>query len=55
MVKSNGKVKGSDKQLLWRIHHWAGLYAGILIGILSLTGALAVFIPEIDALILKHY
>jgi uncharacterized iron-regulated membrane protein len=51
---SNGKVKGNGKPLLWRIHHWAGLYAGILIGILSLTGALAVFIPEIDTLILKH-
>lgn len=50
----NGKAKRNDKQLLWRIHHWAGLYAGIVIGMLSLTGALAVFIPEIDALILKH-
>lgn len=48
------KPKRNDKKLLWKIHHWAGLYAGILIGILSLTGALAVFIPEIDALILKH-
>lgn len=44
-----------NTKLLWRIHHWAGLYAGILIGVLSLTGALAVFIPEIDALIQKHY
>ena len=52
--KENIKVKRNDKRLLWRIHHWAGLYAGILIGVLSLTGALAVFIPEIDALILKH-
>lgn len=51
----NGKGKKSDKKLLWRIHHWSGLYAGILIGILSLTGALAVFIPEIDGLVLKHY
>lgn len=50
----NGKDKRNDKKLLWRIHHWAGLYAGILIGLLSLTGALAVFIPEIDTLILKH-
>jgi uncharacterized iron-regulated membrane protein len=52
---SQGKVKRNDKQLLWRIHHWAGLYAGIVIGILSLTGALAVFIPEIDALIVKYH
>lgn len=51
----NGKGKRNDKKLLWRIHHWAGLYAGILIGVLSLTGALAVFIPEIDALVVKHH
>lgn len=55
MATQNGKAKRSDKQLLWRIHHWAGLYAGILIGLLSLTGALAVFIPEIDALIVRHH
>lgn len=54
MLTRNGKAKRNDKQLLWKIHHWAGLYAGILIGILSLTGALAVFIPEIDGLVLKH-
>lgn len=41
---------------MWCIHHWAGLYTGILIGILSLTGAVAVFIPEIDAFIKRaHY
>lgn len=53
----NGKKNGkrNDKRLLWRIHHLAGLYAGILIGLLSLTGALAVFIPEIDGLVLKYY
>lgn len=51
----NGKGKRNNKRLLWRIHHWAGLYAGILIGLLSLTGALAVFIPEIDAFVLKHH
>lgn len=44
-----------NQRVLWRIHHWAGLYTGILIGVLSLTGALAVFIPEIDLLIQKHY
>lgn len=54
MTMRNGKAKKNDKQLLWRIHHWAGLYAGILIGLLSLTGAMAVFIPEIDGLIVKH-
>lgn len=52
MTGNKGK---KDKKLLWKLHHWAGLYAGVLIGILSLTGALAVFIPEIDAFIIKHY
>lgn len=33
---------------LWRIHNWTGLYVGIVIGILSITGAVAVFIPEIE-------
>ncbi|RZJ86185.1 MAG: PepSY domain-containing protein [Chryseobacterium sp.] len=47
--------KDKDKKLLWRIHHWAGLYTGIIIGILCFTGALAVFIPEIDVLIQKNY
>lgn len=51
---SDGANKKGDSKLLWRIHHWAGLYTGILIGVLSLTGALAVFIPEIDALVVKH-
>jgi len=44
-----------NQNLLWRIHHWAGLYAGIVIGILCFTGAVAVFIPEIDSLIQKNY
>ena len=44
-----------DKKLLWRIHHWAGLYTGIIIGILCFTGALAVFIPEIDTFIQRNY
>lgn len=47
--------KDKDQKLLWRIHHWTGLYAGIIIGILCFTGAVAVFIPEIDSLILKNY
>lgn len=49
-----GAAKPKNKNnLLWRIHHWAGLYAGILIAVLSVTGAAAVFIPEIDLLIQK--
>lgn len=43
------------KKFYWRLHHWVGLYTGILIGMLSLTGALAVFIPEIDSLVKRHY
>ena len=44
-----------DHKLLWRIHHWAGLYTGIIIGILCFTGAVAVFIPEIDLMIQRNY
>lgn len=53
-MKPNTTAK-KDGKLLWRIHHWAGLYAGIVIAVLSLTGALAVFIPEIDLFIQKQY
>jgi uncharacterized iron-regulated membrane protein len=45
-----------DKQkILWQIHHWIGLYVGIVIGILSLTGAIAVFIPEIEVALDRTY
>ena len=47
--------KHKDHKLLWRIHHWAGLYTGIIIGILCFTGAVAVFIPEIDLMIQRNY
>ncbi len=53
-MKSNNTAQ-KDSKLLWRIHHWAGLYCGIVIAVLSLTGALAVFIPEIDLFIQKQY
>src|SRR5690606_13430171 len=52
--QKNGRDK-AIKKFYWTLHHWIGLYTGILIGMLSLTGALAVFIPEIDSLIKKHY
>src|SRR5690606_29458203 len=53
---SNRAGKGEhNKKLFWRLHHWVGLYTGILIGALSLTGAVAVFIPEIDGWIVKHH
>lgn len=43
------------KNLLWKVHQWIGLYVGIVIAALSLTGAVAVFIPEIDALLERKY
>ncbi len=52
---TTGNTSKKDNKLLWRIHHWAGLYCGIVIAVLSLTGALAVFIPEIDLFIQKQY
>lgn len=55
MSKHAGKAENNVKKFFWRLHHWVGLYTGMLIGALSLTGAIAVFIPEIDALILKHH
>ncbi len=45
-------MKGN--KTLWRIHNWTGLYVGIVIGVLSLTGAIAVFIPEIESLFHKR-
>ncbi len=54
MTKGTDKVE-TRKRFFWRLHHWVGLYTGILIGILSITGAVAVFIPEIDALIQEHH
>jgi len=50
------KTSKEDNKLIWKIHHWAGFYAGIVIAVLCLTGSVAVFIPEIDYLIQKmHY
>ena len=54
MTKGTDKAE-TRKRFFWRLHHWVGLYTGILIGVLSITGAVAVFIPEIDALIQKHH
>lgn len=53
MEPNNNKKK--YRNLLWRIHHWSGLYTGIIIGILCFTGAVAVFIPEVDRWIQKSY
>lgn len=54
MSNRAGKTE-NNKKLFWRLHHWVGLYTGILIGTLSLTGAVAVFIPEIDGWIVRHH
>ncbi|WP_200975070.1 PepSY domain-containing protein [Echinicola sp. 20G] len=35
-------------KLLWKIHNWIGLYSGVVIVFLSITGAAALFRPEID-------
>lgn len=51
---NDGRTNKNEKKILWKIHHWAGLYAGILIGVVCLTGAFALFIPEVDTLILRH-
>lgn len=53
-MKPNNTRK-KDQNLLWKIHHWTGLYVGIVIGILCFTGAVAVFIPEIDLMIQRNY
>ncbi|MEM1411595.1 MAG: PepSY-associated TM helix domain-containing protein [Pseudomonadota bacterium] len=50
MNKDSSKKRGLNKQL-WAIHSWVGLYAGVVIATLSLTGVTALFIPEIDRLI----
>ena len=42
------------KNRLWAIHSWTGLYAGIAIAFLSLTGAMAVFRFEFDTLFNPH-
>ncbi|WP_339877075.1 PepSY-associated TM helix domain-containing protein [uncultured Algoriphagus sp.] len=44
-----------SKNLIWKVHLWIGLYVGIVIAALSITGAVAVFIPEIDALLERKY
>ena len=40
-----------NKNFLWKIHNWLGLYTGIVILFLSITGAAALFRPEIDLLL----
>ena len=47
------KVRWNKK--LWAIHSWIGLYSGVIIATLSITGAAALFKDDIDRLIYKDY
>ena len=40
---------------LWSIHNWVGLYAGVVIAILSVTGVVALFKVEIDEALNAKY
>lgn len=33
---------------LWMVHHWIGLYVGVALVVLSLSGALSVFMPQLS-------
>lgn len=44
----------ANSRLLWKIHSWLGLYTGIFIAFLSITGAAVVFKDEIDVLYDLH-
>ncbi len=37
-----------NKNILWKLHSWTGLYFGIIIAFLSITGAAALFRAEVD-------
>ncbi|MEM8887594.1 MAG: PepSY-associated TM helix domain-containing protein [Bacteroidota bacterium] len=53
MDKSSGSKSINKK--LWRIHNWVGLYTGVFIAVLSVTGVLALFKVEIDEAINAKY
>lgn len=54
-TKKLSRSKKINKKL-WSIHNWVGLYAGVVIAVLSVTGVLALFKVEIDeALNSKYY
>ena len=40
---------------LWSIHNWVGLYGGIVIAILSVSGVVALFKVEIDEMLNAKY
>ncbi|MGM5631584.1 PepSY-associated TM helix domain-containing protein [Apibacter raozihei] len=53
--KKNKKGKGIIKKWIKKIHLWFGLFIGILILIISLTGALYVFKDDIENITRKEY
>ena len=40
--------KSAAGKRLWALHHWTGLYAGLFLALLSVTGTAALFKQEID-------
>lgn len=40
---------------MWSVHNWVGLYAGVLIAFLSITGVVALFKAEIDECFNSEY
>ena len=46
--------KTKENKKLWAIHSWVGLYAGVIIAFLSITGAAALFKTELDHLLNPH-
>lgn len=59
MDKITGFIKLSNSKKinkkLWNIHNWIGLYAGVVIAILSVSGVVALFKVEIDETINAKY
>ncbi|MDN3668087.1 PepSY-associated TM helix domain-containing protein [Echinicola jeungdonensis] len=43
-----------NQKLIWKIHQCMGLFAGVIIAFLGITGAVALFRPEIDQLLNPH-
>ena len=47
-------MKINENKKLWVIHSWVGLYAGVVIAFLSITGAAALFRIELDHVFNPH-
>ncbi|MEM0932852.1 MAG: PepSY-associated TM helix domain-containing protein [Bacteroidota bacterium] len=50
-----GKFAKRLQKKMWSIHNWVGLYAGVVIAILSITGVVALFKTEIDEFVNSDY